>query len=80
MPTNDRAVTGNATMDDIEISPRFVVNNEGVRTEVILKIDEFSRMLEAIEELQDIQDYDEAKATATEFITLDELRKRVEAV
>ena len=64
-------------MQPIPISPRFVVDGNGQKIEVILKVDEFSRMLEALEELRDIQDFDNAKSTATEFISIDELRRQV---
>ncbi len=40
----------------------YIVNEGGKRTRVILDIEEYERLLEAAEELEDIAAYDEAKA------------------
>lgn len=41
---------------------RYVVDEDGERVEVILKVEDFERMLEELEELDDIRAYDRAKA------------------
>jgi PHD/YefM family antitoxin component YafN of YafNO toxin-antitoxin module len=40
----------------------YIVNEGGKRTRVILDVEEYERLLEAAEELEDIAAYDEAKA------------------
>ncbi len=40
---------------------RYVVDKNGERVEVILTIEDFERLLEELEELDDIRAYDEAK-------------------
>jgi PHD/YefM family antitoxin component YafN of YafNO toxin-antitoxin module len=41
---------------------RYVVDENGKRVSVILDIEEYERLLEELEELEDIRAYDEAKA------------------
>jgi len=41
---------------------RYVVDENGKRVSVILPIEEYERLIEALEELEDIRAYDEAKA------------------
>ena len=44
------------------MSARYVVDENGKRVSVILPIEEYERMVEDLEELEDIRLYDEAKA------------------
>jgi PHD/YefM family antitoxin component YafN of YafNO toxin-antitoxin module len=44
------------------MSARYVVDENGMRVSVILPVDEYERLVEALEELEDIRAYDEAKA------------------
>jgi PHD/YefM family antitoxin component YafN of YafNO toxin-antitoxin module len=41
---------------------RYIVDESGKRVSVILPIEEYERLIEALEELEDIRAYDEAKA------------------
>lgn len=41
---------------------RYVVDENGKRVSVILPVEEYERMVEELEELEDIRAYDEAKA------------------
>jgi PHD/YefM family antitoxin component YafN of YafNO toxin-antitoxin module len=43
-------------------NPQFVINDEGQRTAVLLDLETYSEMLEAVEELDDIRAYDAVKA------------------
>jgi hypothetical protein len=60
----------------------FVLDAEGNRVGIILDIPTYERFLEAQEELEDIQAYDEAKAKADaefragKFVTLAEYSKK----
>jgi hypothetical protein len=42
-------------------NPQFVINDEGQRTAVLLDLETYAEMLEAVEELDDIRAYDAAK-------------------
>jgi PHD/YefM family antitoxin component YafN of YafNO toxin-antitoxin module len=44
------------------VEARYVVDENGQRVSVILPIEEYERLIEALEELEDIRAYDEAKA------------------
>lgn len=44
------------------MSARYVVDENGKRVSVILPVEEYERLIEALEELEDIRAYDEAKA------------------
>lgn len=44
----------------------YIVSVSGERTRVILDVEEYERLLEAAEELEDIAAYDEAKAAIEE--------------
>ena len=44
------------------MSVRYVVDENGMRVGVLLDIKEYERMVEELEELEDIRAYDEAKA------------------
>ena len=41
---------------------RYIVDEDGKRVSVILSVDEYERMIEALEDLEDVRLYDEAKA------------------
>jgi hypothetical protein len=45
----------------VALKERFVVDDTGNRVAVLLDIDEYQRVLEALEELETITAYDEAK-------------------
>ena len=44
------------------MSARYVVDENGKRVSVILPVEEYERLLEELEELENIRLYDEAKA------------------
>jgi len=48
--------------------PRYIVDDQGKKVAIILDIEEYERLLEELEELDDIRAYDEAKAEGDEFI------------
>ena len=41
---------------------RYIVDENGKRTDVILPLEEYERLIEALEDLEDVRLYDEAKA------------------
>jgi PHD/YefM family antitoxin component YafN of YafNO toxin-antitoxin module len=44
------------------VSTRYVVDENGKRVEVIMSVEEYERLIEALEDLEDVRIYDEAKA------------------
>lgn len=44
------------------LKEQYIEDNEGKKLAIILPIDEYERMLEKLEELEDIRLYDEVKA------------------
>ena len=41
---------------------RYIVDEDGKRVSVVLPIEEYERLIEALEDLDDVRAYDEAKA------------------
>lgn len=54
------------------IHPQFVVDEKDSRQAVILTLDEWERILESLEELDDIRAYDLAKAGPQERMPFEE--------
>jgi PHD/YefM family antitoxin component YafN of YafNO toxin-antitoxin module len=40
------------------IKPQILTNNEGEKIAIVLPFDEYERLIEALEELEDIKDFD----------------------
>ncbi len=57
---------------------QFVTDNNGNKLAVILPIKEYSKMLDELEELEDIKLYDRAKADDEPSIPIDEAFKMIE--
>jgi hypothetical protein len=58
--------------------PQFIVDEKGNRTGVILDMQSYEELLDAVEELEDIRAYDEAKALNEEAIPLEQAIKEIE--
>ena len=56
----------------VDLKERFVVDETGNRVAVLIDIDEYQKVLEALEELESINAYDEAKASGDEIISFDQ--------
>ena len=57
---------------------RFVVDESGSRTAVLLDIERYFELLEAQEELESIRAFDEAKASDDEAIPFSQAVKEIE--
>jgi hypothetical protein len=57
---------------------QFVVNERGEKVAVILGIEEYEELLEDLEDLQAVREYDEAKASGETPIPLEEALARIE--
>jgi PHD/YefM family antitoxin component YafN of YafNO toxin-antitoxin module len=56
----------------VRLNERFVVDEHGKRTAVLLDIEAYEALLEVLEELEDIRAYDEAKASDDEVIPFEQ--------
>ena len=59
-------------------TPQFIVDESGNRTAVILDLQSYEELVEALEELEDIRAYDDAKASNEEPIPLEQAIKEIE--
>jgi prevent-host-death family protein len=44
------------------VEARYIVDENGKRTGVILSVEEYERLIEELEELEDVRAFDEARA------------------
>lgn len=58
---------------------RYVVDGEGQPVAVILELIEYNRLLEAVEELEAIQAYDEAKDSGDEALPFEDAIVEIES-
>ena len=63
----------------LELKERYVVDETGSRIAVLLDIDEYQKVLDALEELEAISAYDEAKAESDEVITFEQAIAEIES-
>ncbi len=52
----------------VRVKERFVVDDQGNKTEVLLPIEDYEKILEELEELESIRAFDIARASADEAI------------
>jgi hypothetical protein len=58
--------------------PQFLTDAKGERIKVVLDIDEYEKILEELEDLDDIRAYEEAKASGETPVPFDEAIARIE--
>ena len=63
----------------VDLKERYVVDQTGNRVAVLIDIEEYQRILEALEELESINAYDEAKAANDEIISFDQAVNEIES-
>lgn len=56
---------------------QYLVDGEGHKTGVFLSLEDFKRIIDLLEEAQDIKDYRAAKMEADEWLSLDEAREKL---
>ncbi len=61
------------------LNESFVVDAKGKKVSVLLPIKDYQKLLEELEELEDIKAYDKATNRKQEFIPLDKALKEIEA-
>jgi hypothetical protein len=63
----------------LELKERYVVDGSGSRVAVLLDIEEYQKVLDALEELEAISAYDEAQADSNEAITFEQAIAEIES-
>ena len=59
------------------LKPKFLVDESGKKSAVLLSIRDYKRLVDALEEVLDAADFAAARESATDFVSTDELRRRV---
>ncbi len=62
-------------MSNALTAPRYIVDESGRRTQVVLPVRDYKRLLAAWEDAVDARDFAAAKRSAKRFISADELLK-----
>jgi hypothetical protein len=63
----------------LTLHPKYITDNQGKKTAVILPMKDFKAILEELEELEDIKLYDEAKNANESSYWAEDVFKRIEA-
>lgn len=59
-------------------APRYVIDEHGNRVEVVIQIEEYRRLLDALEDLESLRAYDAAKASDDEAIPFEQAIGEIE--
>ena len=62
----------------IDLHPQYVMDENKQCRAVLLPVDEWAKILEALEELDDIHAYDEAKAGSQEAVPFEQAVKEIQ--
>jgi hypothetical protein len=62
--------------NDPKTQVRYIVNDKGEKTEVVLPVSLFEKLLDEVEELEDIKDFDKAMKTG-EWEDFEKVAKRL---
>jgi hypothetical protein len=63
----------------LTVHPEYLTDNEGNKVSVVLPINEFKKLMDEIEELENIRLYDESKVANEPSVPLDEAFNMIEA-
>jgi hypothetical protein len=61
---------------NVDTDVRYIVNDKGEKTEVVLPVSLFEKLLDEVEELEDIKDFDKAMKTG-EWEDFEKVAKRL---
>jgi hypothetical protein len=59
-------------------APRYVIDTNGNRVEVVIDSEEYRRLLDAIEELESLRAYDAARASGNEALPFEQAISEIE--
>ena len=57
-------------------TPQFITDNSGKKLAVVLPMKEYNRMLEDLEDLEDVKAYDKAMNGKKKFMSKDKVKKK----
>jgi len=63
----------------LTVHPNYITDNTGKKISVVLPVKEFTIIMEELEELEDIRNYDHSKTINEVSIPIDEAFKMIEA-
>ncbi len=63
----------------MQLKPQYLVNDRGERTGVLLTVDEFRQLLEAVEDQIDTADLDEAMSADCPIHAYEQVREQLRA-
>jgi PHD/YefM family antitoxin component YafN of YafNO toxin-antitoxin module len=58
---------------------QYVIDENGTRTAVLIDLEYYQKLLEALDELESIRAYDEAKESGDEIISFDQAVQEIES-
>jgi len=64
-------------MEKTILKPRFVIDENGRKSAVLLSIKEYNQLMDVLEELADASDFSKAKNSSKKLISTKELRQKV---
>ena len=62
----------------ITLHERFVIDEDGKRTAILLEVEEYNKLLEELEELESIRAFDAAKSSGDEAIPFEQAVAEIE--
>ena len=62
----------------LDVKPKYLVNERGRKTSVVLSMKDYHRLLQRLEDLEDALELDEAVETATGFRDYSEIRAELQ--
>lgn len=60
-------------------TPQYITDNKGNKLSVVLPIKEYQKLIEELEDMDDVRLYDEAKASQEPSIPIEEAFKLIES-
>jgi len=64
----------------IAVNPEYVVDEENLRKAILLPIEEWWKVVDELEELEDIRAYDKAKSPAEESVPFEQAVCEIERI
>ena len=61
-----------------KITPKYITDEDGNKTSVILTIEEFDSIMEMLEDLEDVKSYDKSKSEPQSFRESEEVFKDID--
>ena len=59
-------------------TPQFIIDNNGKKLAVVLPIKEYNKLIEELEDLEDVKEFDKAMKREQEFIPFNQAIQEIE--